>query len=200
MGLLDRIAARLGRRPLEGEALEHRFRELRDGVEASVPPFLEEAVEPLFRRQAQANLFEWIDAANASTLVATLAAQPLPLALTDQPAVRTLPWGETGASFCGDWRRPVLAVVAAQAGIAESGSVAVNAAAAPSGLLFLAEELLFVLERRHIVRDLEDLNTAATSGALHLISGPSRTADVEQTLQVGAHGPRRVYLWLTPEA
>ena len=32
--------------------------------------------------------------------------------------------------------------------------------------------------------------------ATNIISGPSRTADVEQTIQLGAHGPRRVHVIL----
>ena len=30
--------------------------------------------------------------------------------------------------------------------------------------------------------------------ALNIITGPSRTADVEQTIQLGAHGPRRMHV------
>ncbi len=33
-----------------------------------------------------------------------------------------------------------------------------------------------------------------------LISGPSKTADVEQTIEYGAHGPRNVHLLLLGEA
>lgn len=31
---------------------------------------------------------------------------------------------------------------------------------------------------------------------INLITGPSRTADVEQTMQLGAHGPRRLLVLL----
>jgi L-lactate dehydrogenase complex protein LldG len=32
--------------------------------------------------------------------------------------------------------------------------------------------------------------------AVNLVSGPSRTADIEQTIQLGAHGPRRLHVVL----
>jgi L-lactate dehydrogenase complex protein LldG len=33
--------------------------------------------------------------------------------------------------------------------------------------------------------------------AVNFISGPSRTADIEQTVTLGAHGPYRVHVILT---
>ena len=35
---------------------------------------------------------------------------------------------------------------------------------------------------------------------LNLISGPSRTADIEQTLIMGAHGPRRLHILIVDDA
>jgi len=31
---------------------------------------------------------------------------------------------------------------------------------------------------------------------VNIITGPSRTADIEQTIQLGAHGPRRLHVLL----
>jgi len=36
--------------------------------------------------------------------------------------------------------------------------------------------------------------------ATNIITGPSRTADVEQTIQLGAHGPRRLHVLLMGSA
>jgi L-lactate dehydrogenase complex protein LldG len=36
--------------------------------------------------------------------------------------------------------------------------------------------------------------------AVNLVTGPSRTADIEQTLVIGAHGPRRLHVVVVGEA
>ncbi|MEE8506129.1 MAG: LUD domain-containing protein, partial [Kiloniellales bacterium] len=35
---------------------------------------------------------------------------------------------------------------------------------------------------------------------VNLITGPSRTADIEQTILLGAHGPRRLHIILVEDA
>jgi L-lactate dehydrogenase complex protein LldG len=89
-----------------------------------------------------------------------------------------------------------VAIVRGELAVAECGAVAVLGRDAPQrGLLFLAERVLILLDAARVVADLHTAFRALPADALaahHLtwISGPSKTADIEQTLVFGAHGPR----------
>lgn len=90
-----------------------------------------------------------------------------------------------------------MAVLAANAGIAETGTVCVHSGDVASRDLFLCEHLILVLQESRIVPDPETWWRAQSDHprrAVHFITGPSRTADVEQTIQIGAHGPVEVTL------
>lgn len=96
-----------------------------------------------------------------------------------------------------------VSVTSALAAVAETGSLLlVSSANTPTTLNFLPEHHLVVLEASTIVPYLEDLWPIVRSlpealpRTLNLITGPSRTADVEQTIQLGAHGPRRLHVLL----
>lgn len=93
-----------------------------------------------------------------------------------------------------------LAVSQAQAGVAETGSLAmISGPATPTRLNFLPDHHLVVLHVGSVLRHLEDalmLIDASMPRALNLVTGPSRTADVEQTIQLGAHGPRALHVLL----
>lgn len=115
------------------------------------------------------------------------------LAKLDWPDDMTLDIGTTdGAAALG--------VSQARAGIAETGSlVMVSGPATPTRLNFLPEYEIVVLEAGAILRHLDEallLVNASMPRALNLVTGPSRTADVEQTIQLGAHGPRALHVLL----
>ena len=84
-------------------------------------------------------------------------------------------------------------VVVAQKGVARLTSLAPPAFIA----LVEADQVLENLDDLLAVRRLEHLRTRGrTSTSMVLISGPSKTADIEFTLTTGVHGPGRVYLIL----
>ena len=85
--------------------------------------------------------------------------------------------------------------------IAETGSlVKLSSHESPTALNFLPDNFICLLQRQRIVRHIEDVwdllrkEQAGMPRAVNIITGPSRTADVEQTIQLGAHGPRRMHV------
>ena len=127
------------------------------------------------------------------------------LRMGDDPRLAAMPWGETsleilhGASDGGDLN----AVSAAFAGIAETGTLAlVSGPDNPTTLNFLADNHIVVLPREAVEADYEGVfarlrgsyGKGAAPRTLNFITGPSRSADIEQTLLLGAHGPRRLHI------
>lgn len=95
------------------------------------------------------------------------------------------------------------AVTRARAGVAETGAVAVASGTAyPVSLGLLPDRHAIVLKESEIVGGYEDVWALARAGrdnqgmtrALIFVGGPSRTADIEATLVMGAHGPRAVHV------
>ncbi len=94
-------------------------------------------------------------------------------------------------------------MTAAFAGIAETGTlVLLSDAQSPTTLNFLPDVHVVVLRREQIVRRIEDVwqrlrdEVAGMPRTVNFITGPSRTADIEQTIQLGAHGPRSLHVIL----
>lgn len=92
-------------------------------------------------------------------------------------------------------------------GIAETGSLMLlSGPESPTSLNFLPDDFLCLLPENRIVPRLEDAwallrgERGAMPRATNIITGPSRTADVEQTIQLGAHGPRRLHVLLMESA
>ena len=72
----------------------------------------------------------------------------------------------------------------------------------PTTLNFLPETHIVVIREKDILGSYEDAWNAlrklygarAMPRTVNLISGPSRTADIEQIIVMGAHGPRRLHV------
>jgi L-lactate dehydrogenase complex protein LldF len=85
------------------------------------------------------------------------------------------------------------------AAVAETGTLALRSG--PQRLQaasLLPEVHLVVLDVRDIYRSMDQvlqLEEISQSAAVSLISGPSRTADIEMTLTLGVHGPKEVYVF-----
>lgn len=83
-------------------------------------------------------------------------------------------------------------------GIADTGTLAQNATSADQRLAStLPWTHIMLLGTGNIVPDLPSFMAKATPGSsnyLALITGPSKTADIERVLAIGVHGPERVVI------
>jgi L-lactate dehydrogenase complex protein LldG len=92
------------------------------------------------------------------------------------------------------------------AAIAETGTLMlISGPDTPTTLNFLPDTHLIVLHEDQVVATYEDgwdrlrAHAAAIGGlprTVNFITGPSRTGDIEQRLELGAHGPRRLHILL----
>ncbi|GGK72558.1 lactate utilization protein C [Rufibacter glacialis] len=93
-----------------------------------------------------------------------------------------------------------VAVVAGVLGVAENGAVWVTEEQVPVRVLpFLCEHLVLVVRQQDLVGTMQEayanIKVDAT-GYGTFIAGPSRTADIEQSLVIGAHGPKRMHVFI----
>jgi L-lactate dehydrogenase complex protein LldF len=94
-----------------------------------------------------------------------------------------------------------LGITTANAGLAETGSIILTQANVPSNLASLLPHThLAILRAEDIYNDMAHwLGTSPpknTEGTTVILSGPSRTADIEMTLTIGVHGPGRLMVFL----
>lgn len=161
-------------------------------------------------REAQASLAEAASVEDVPRLVGEyLRANNLParIRLSPDQRVAGLNWASqplietaTGPADPADQ----VSVTPAFAAIAETGTIALASGPdTPATLNFLPETHVVVIRSREVVGNLEQLWAIARQGfgadwprTLNLVTGPSRSADIEQTLLMGAHGPKRLHVIL----
>lgn len=91
-----------------------------------------------------------------------------------------------------------LAIIKGEFAVAENGAVWVrNPDNRHRALYFLAENIIMVVEKGNVVATMHDAYARVSFdrvGYGTFISGPSKTADIEQSLVIGAHGPKTGYV------
>lgn len=133
--------------------------------------------------------------------------QALKLRRGDDARLADLPWREaaievtTGRSFGDD----ETGVSAAFGAVAETGTlVLVSGPDNPTTLNFLPDNHVVVVDAADLGATYEDLwarlrgryGEGRMPRTVNWITGPSRSADIEQTLLMGAHGPKRLHIVL----
>lgn len=92
------------------------------------------------------------------------------------------------------------AIVPGEFGVAENGAIWVSGAVLPQRVLpFLTQHLILVVSRQRLYHNLGEAyaEMRIESDAFGVfISGPSKTADIEQSLVIGAHGARSLLVAL----
>jgi L-lactate dehydrogenase complex protein LldG len=141
---------------------------------------------------------------------------PSELVITPDPQLEPIPWDErptiglregiaTGTDLVG--------VTGAFAAVAETGTLMlISGPESPTRNNFLPDNHIVVLRAEQIVPTYEEgwnrlraLKTL-TDGhftmprTVNFITGPSRTADIELKIELGAHGPRRLHILIVDEA
>ncbi len=110
------------------------------------------------------------------------------------------------AAHLGGYLGLAAGLTGADAGLAESGSVVLSHGPGRPRLASLAPEVhIALLPASRIVRSLAHLlaaDPALVTGTANLvvITGPSRTADIEQRLTIGVHGPRHIHVIVLDDA
>ncbi len=203
----ERILARIRR------ALEHAA-----PAPSPVParPFFAAVGDPLerLRRECEANKTELVEAGNPAEAAAAVEAAldslpPGEIFVQDSPALRALAggfrkpravrWSSQGAPS----ESSQATVSEAELLVALTGSILVSASCGGRGASVVAPCHVVVARREQLVPDLEtalarvrESGVDARNSFVGLITGSSRTADIEKILVLGAHGPRRLVLVL----
>jgi L-lactate dehydrogenase complex protein LldG len=137
---------------------------------------------------------------------------PAELVMAPDPSLDEIPWNTWPLLQIRRGRAEAedrVSVTPCHAAIAETGTLMlISGAQTPTTLNFLPETHISVVRRDQVVATYEDgwdrLRAGKTAEVLprtvNFVTGPSRTADIEQHIELGAHGPRRLHIVLVEDA
>jgi L-lactate dehydrogenase complex protein LldG len=148
-----------------------------------------------------------------SEIVGYLARNNLPAqaAMAPSPQLDAYDWAEQKMLTLRKGRGEAsdqVAITGAFAGIAETGTLVMTSGPEhPVTLNLLPDTHVVVLREADIVGGYEDVwerlreryGKNGMPRTVNTITGPSRTGDIEQTIELGAHGPRRMHIVVVRE-
>jgi L-lactate dehydrogenase complex protein LldG len=213
--VLGNVRRALRRGPLDGE----RTRPLADRVAQhprNLVPARAAALPPAARRDLFVALAQEVQASVARVAASDvpgevaryLAAENLPaeLVMAPDPELDAFAWHERpllrirrGPAEAAD----AVSLTPCFAAVAETGTLMlVSGRETPTTLNFLPDTHIVVVRADQVVACYEDgfdrlrRASAEMPRAINFITGPSRTGDIEQKIELGAHGPRRLHIVL----
>jgi len=220
--VLGAIRRALRRGPLTGEARSVVDRHLAEHPRGPVPErarregadrleLFQQMAEEVAATVQRVDAWESVPAAVADYLRAHN--RPNELRMAPHPDLQGLPWAERAPMLTlsegAGTAEGAVGVSRALAGVAETGTLLLRSGPdSPTTLNFLPATHIVVLRAEEVVGGFEDawdrLRAERPDGAVprtvNLVTGPSRTADIEQTLQLGAHGPMDLHILVVGHA
>ncbi len=210
MNARDTILARIrqGLRATDARAVETHLARRARGPLPALPTDLVARFRECATRLASA-VAGPVSAAEAPAAIARyLDEQKLPRRAVGWPGITGFDWKSAGIEV---ETRPAqgddpIGITGVFCGIAETGTLMLlSGAQTPPTVSLLPETHIALLPITRIVARMEDgwdllrQEQGSAPRAINFVSGPSRTADIEQTVTLGAHGPYRVLIVLTRE-
>jgi len=207
--ILARIRARQGKPAAQTAAERGAVRSHIQSHPGSPRPRMEWDPVARFRERAL-GLASTVDEVAALDLVPAavaryLKANSLPFSAVCWAELAGLDWAAAGIDIVVREARDadLVGITGSFCAIAETGTLmTMSGRDTPSAVSLLPETHIAVVRKSRIVRGMEEawqlmrVELGAPPRAVTFISGPSRTADIEQTVTLGAHGPYRVHIVL----
>ncbi|MCP4790246.1 MAG: hypothetical protein GY881_08435 [Gammaproteobacteria bacterium] len=126
-----------------------------------------------------------------------------PLLLSQEPELTSLDWDGANVSTTARLAQKgdLISLTTCIAGVAETGTLVLKSnPKSPTTLNLLPDIHCVLLRKEQIIGGYEDawdlVRQEKLPRTVNFITGPSRSADIEQKLQMGAHGPKRLVIFL----
>ncbi len=211
--ILTRVAQAVGRSEIDPETEARLTERLRHLLTPLRPQWNDDPLDRFAQKlRAVAATVDVVESAAevVASVSSFLRGNDMPLAVTMAPDDRLdrYPWpDDLEISRRNVVPDDVTSITAAEAGVVETGSLVLRSSpASPTGMNFLPENHIVILRQEQLVKNLENGWRGALGSSntvprtVNFITGPSKTADVEQTIEYGAHGPQRLHVVLLVSA